>query len=98
DVTVSERYGDRLAEHWGRRALTRCLPYAVVVALYLPVRHMALGGATAARNMIDAPLAERMLTMSIVVVQYLGLLLFPASLHMERSLPVATSPFDPAVL
>jgi Flp pilus assembly protein TadD len=97
DVAVAVRNGESIRGTWGQRIGTRYLPYLALVVVYLAARYAALGAETATYNVVTAPLGTRLVTMSIVVVRYLGLLVFPAALHMERSVPPA-SLFDPAAL
>src|SRR5262249_1304361 len=49
-------------------------------------------------NALTCSLGTRLITMSTVVVRYLGLLVFPGALHMERSVPPASSIWSPDVL
>jgi len=98
DVTWAVLHGEALRGEWGRRVATRYVPYVGVVLLCLIGRHAAIGQQTVRYATAAFPLGTRLLTMSTVVVDYLALVAFPAALHMERSVPPATSPFDPAVL
>jgi Flp pilus assembly protein TadD len=98
DVSWAVLHGEALRGGWGRRVTTRYLPYVGVVVLCLIGRHAALGRQTVPYETAAFPLGTRLLTMSTVVVDYLALVVFPAALHMERSVPPRSSPFDPAVL
>lgn len=98
DVSWAARHGETLRGGWGRRVMARYLPYVGVVVLCLVVRYAAIGKQTVTYETAAFSLGTRLLTMSTVVVDYLALLVFPAALHMERSVPPATSFFDPPVL
>ncbi len=81
-----------------RRRWSVHLLYVGVLAVYLLVRTAVIGGGTHEALAAAVPLGLRLLTMAKVVVEYLGLLIVPLHLHMERLVPPATSPFEPSIL
>ncbi|TMB01214.1 MAG: tetratricopeptide repeat protein, partial [Deltaproteobacteria bacterium] len=74
------------------------LPYAGVLALYLLLRTTVIGGGAREALAAAVPLRLRLLTMAKVVVEYLGLLIVPLHLHMERVVRPAASPLEPSIL
>jgi tetratricopeptide (TPR) repeat protein len=73
----------------------RWAAYLVVLAVYLPLRAAALRDSPPALMSTEAfPLHVRLLTMVEVLVSYLGLLVVPVHLHMERIVPAVTSPLE----
>src|SRR5207245_2706196 len=71
---------------------------AGVLALYLLLRTAVIGGGAGEALAAAVPLRLRLLTMAKVVIEYLGLLIVPLHLHMERSVRPATSPLEPSIL
>ena len=69
-----------------------------MLALYLVLRAAVLGSGGHGGLASPVPLPLRLLTMAKVVVEYLGLLVVPLHLHMERVVPPATSPLEPSIL
>jgi len=98
DVTDARRRGEALRGTWGRRITRRYLPYAGVVGLYLVMRWLVVRGIDVTKETAAPPLTTRLLTMPQVVLQYVGLLVFPRDLHMERNAVPVSSPLDLAVL
>jgi protein O-mannosyl-transferase len=92
DVTVGPR------ATWTARVARRYLPYVGALAVSLVMRWLAVGAGTATNDTAAYTLGMRLLTLPKVVVAYLGLLVVPSSLHMERVVAPATSPVDPTVL
>jgi tetratricopeptide (TPR) repeat protein len=67
-----------------RAALTRLAPFAGVLALYLLARFSALGGFAPAEPLLrGVPFEIRLHTLGSVFVEYLRLLVFPASLETD---------------
>ncbi len=89
---------DRVPPGRPRRPVTAYLPYAVVGGLYLALRTEVVGASTASAATSVVPLGLRLLTMAEVVVGYLGLVLVPHGLHMERAVAPVASPLDPTAL
>ena len=81
-----------------RRRWSVYLPYAGVLALYLLLRTTVIGGGAREALAAAVPLRLRLLTMAKVVVEYLGLLIVPLHLHMERLVRPATSLLVPSIL
>ena len=79
-----------------RRRLERYAAYAVVVALYAAMRVAFLGHQPVHVATAAFPLGMRLLTMPKVVVSYLGLLVLPLRLHMEREVVPVASVLDPS--
>jgi tetratricopeptide (TPR) repeat protein len=98
DVADARRRNEALHGTWGRRIARRYLPYVGLLGLYLVMRWLVVGGSEVTPQTAELPLATRLLTMTKVVLQYVGLLVFPRHLHMERNTVPSTSPLDPAVL
>ena len=98
DVVDARRRGESLRGTWGRRIARRYLPYVALVALYVATRWLLLTPEAITTETAALSLPTRLLTMTKVVVQYVAVLLFPWDLHMERVVPPAASPLDPAVL
>jgi Flp pilus assembly protein TadD len=98
DLLDALRRGDSLRGTWGRRIVRRYLPYLAMAVLYVAVRWLLLSPAAIASETAALSLPTRLLTMTKVVVQYVGVLVFPWNLYMERVVPPATSLLDPAVL
>jgi tetratricopeptide (TPR) repeat protein len=92
DVTVGP------SAAWTVRVGQRYLPYLGALAVYVVMRSLAVGIGTVTNDTAAYTLGTRLLTLPKVVVAYLGLLVVPSSLHMERVVAPATSPFDPTVL
>lgn len=99
DATGTHPEGAGEAASSRRRLVHRWTAYAVVVALYVALRTLALRDTPPpVVSTGDLALHVRLLTMAKVVVAYLGLLALPVDLHMERIVPPATSVRDPAVV
>lgn len=82
-----------------RRPWPRYAAYLAALALYLALRAVAVHDSPApAMSTAEFPLHVRLLTMVKVVAAYLGVLVLPVDLHMERIVPAATSVMDSAVL
>lgn len=76
----------------GRAALF-CLPYVLVVAIYLVVRASVLG--SVAPDSSGIPMSSALLTVPVVVLQYLRMFLVPVELSIEYGLAAVTRPGDP---
>ncbi len=88
---------DRVPEGRPRRPLRVYVPYLAAIAAYLALRAASVGaGATPA--LAAVPLGLRLLTAAEVVWRYLGLVLLPRGLHMERAVPAVASGVDPTAL
>jgi Flp pilus assembly protein TadD len=98
DVADARRRGEVLSGTWGRRITRRYVPYVGVLGLYLVMRWLVVRGIDVTNETAALPLATRLLTIPKVVLQYVGLLVFPRDLHMERNAVPVSSPADPAVL
>jgi len=98
DVAVGWRDGERLRATLRARVVSRYVPMLAVLLFYLVLRSAAVGTRPVVFATAAVPLGLRLLTMFGVVVRYLGLLLVPIGLHMERIVPAVQSPWDPAVL
>ena len=92
-VLVAAGRADRRAAGHGREIVARCVPFVAVAAAYGILRSLVVGRVVT-REMSVLSLGARLLTLPEVVLTYLGLLVAPIHLHMERSLSPA-SPADP---
>ncbi|MEO7438216.1 MAG: tetratricopeptide repeat protein, partial [Candidatus Binatia bacterium] len=79
------------------RSLGHSLPYAAALGLYLVLRSLVLTPTPVAVTE-PVPLGFRLLTMADVIVRYLGLVVAPVGLHMERVVPPVTSLVEPRAL
>jgi Flp pilus assembly protein TadD len=89
---------DRVPPGRARRALRHYAPYALVIAAYFGLRALSVAGNPAPAATASVPLGFRMLTMAEVVVRYLGIVVAPHGLHMERAVTPVASPLDPTAL
>ncbi len=87
---------DRVPPGRARRPASHYLPYAGVLGLYLALRSLVPVTAPAAIA-APVPLGFRLLTMAEVIVRYLGLVVAPVGLHMERVVAPVTSVADARV-
>jgi tetratricopeptide (TPR) repeat protein len=78
------------------RRLERYAAYAIVLALYAAMRATFLGDQPVHVATAAFPLGTRLLTVPKVVVAYLGLLVLPLQLHMERRVVPTASVLDPS--
>lgn len=78
--------------------LRRVVPYGIVLLAYLLVRRTVIDAPAFVGPPGDTPIALRLLTMMNVLGQYVGLLLIPINLHMERQVPAPETLIDPHVL
>jgi hypothetical protein len=83
---------DRVPPERVRRPLRDFVPYAVVAAAYLALRAFSVAANPVPAATASVPLGFRMLTMAEVIVQYLGLVVVPLGLHMERTATPVASP------
>jgi len=76
------------------------IPYCCVLLVYILLRKTILdfSGISPSFIMAEYPFYQRMLTMFKAIMIYLRLLVLPLGLHMERSVRVARSLFEPAAL
>jgi Flp pilus assembly protein TadD len=90
---------DRIPPDRPRRRAVDFLPYVVVAAVYLVLRALAVGGSgSSPAPTSGVPLGFRLLTSGTVLLRYLGLLVLPRSLHMERLVTPVASVFEPRAL
>ncbi len=89
---------DRAPPGRARRPLSAFVPYAVVVAAYLALRALSVPANPVPAATASVPLGFRLLTMAEVIVQYLGLVVAPQGLHMERTVTAVASPLDATAL
>lgn len=80
-----------------RRAVREYVPFALVLAVYGALRSVSVAGGAEPAN-AAVPLGFRLLTMAEVVVQYLGIVVAPRGLHMERQVAPVASVLDPTAL
>ncbi|NQT06292.1 MAG: tetratricopeptide repeat protein [Candidatus Omnitrophica bacterium] len=73
------------------------LPYILIFGLYIMMRKTVLDFSAVSPSFLMAKfsLYERLLTSSKVIISYLRLLLLPFGLHMERTIKIARSLFEP---
>lgn len=88
-VLVAASRADTNLRGRGREIVARCLPFLAVVAAYGVVRSIVVERVIT-RETSGLSLGARLLTLPEVVVTYLGLVVAPIHLHMERSLPPAS--------
>ena len=76
------------------------IPYILVFLVYLFMRKTMLDFSGAAPSFVMAryPLYQRLLTTSKAIIVYLRLIILPLGLHMERTIKVARSLFEPEAL
>jgi len=84
-----------------RNMVLRALPFFVVSGLYAILRLTVLNfGNTlnfyTRQNIYSSNLGIRLLTFFKIVPEYFRILIWPTDLHMERSIPIVTSVFDPS--
>jgi tetratricopeptide (TPR) repeat protein len=89
---------DRVPPRAQPRPLRTYLPYLFVLAGHLALRAVVVGGAAAPAPTAAVPLHLRLLTTAEVVVRYLGLVVAPVGLHMERHVAPVASGLDPRAL
>ncbi len=89
---------DRVPPGATRRPLRDFWPYALVLAGYGALRYASVGGGAVVPATASVPLGFRLLTTAEVIVRYLGLVVAPVGLHMERSVAAVASPLDPTAL
>jgi protein O-mannosyl-transferase len=89
---------DRAEPDRTRRPWRSYLPYAVVLAGYAFLRTASVGATHVTVANAALPLGVRLLTMVDVIGRYLGLVVAPVGLHMERAVDPVTSPFAPRVV
>ncbi len=75
-----------------KRIFLRTIPFFILAAVYLLWRRFVLSGLMVPSG--AEPPALRLLTAARVFFLYLGLLVLPRHLHMERSIPAAGGLFD----
>jgi len=97
DLGVSRRDGEPLGVGWPGR-LGRYGPYVAVLLGYLVLRTAVIGVHAPPAGPAQVPLPLRLLTMLKVIVEYLGVLVVPLHLHMERRVAPAGGLFEPAVV
>lgn len=76
----------------------RHLPFFFVAVIYYFFRTLALNLNGQIITAMRTGFVPRVLTSCKVIVQYLGLLFLPLGLHMERKVPLITSPVEPTFL
>lgn len=83
-----------------RKARGLLIPYCCILLIYITLRKTILdfSGISPSFIMAEYPFYQRMLTTFKAVAIYLRLLILPLGLHMERSVRVARSLFEPAAL
>ena len=104
DLVLARRDGRERGWRRTAGAAVRVLwPYLVLAAVYVLLRATVLDfvdtfNVSRAANVFTADLRVRLLTFFGVFARYLGLLVAPVGLHMERTVPFASSFFEPLVL
>lgn len=83
-----------------KKLLLSLIPYAVIVVIYGYLRLTVLSFADIAPPSVftQIPLVFRLFTFFRVVMVYFGLIVFPHGLHMERTIAISRSLFDPAAI
>ena len=76
-------------------ALKMALPFIALIGLYILARHTVITINNINTDVTPAPFYERMITVPRVIVDYIGLLLFPVNLHMERMMDTLKTLYDP---
>ena len=89
---------DRVAPDRARRPWAHYLPYVAVLAVYLGLRATSISHGPVIVANAAVPLGLRLVTMAEVIPRYLGLVVVPLGLHMERVVAPATSAFEPGAL
>lgn len=85
---------ERLFRENEKRGLTPFLPYIAVCAVYGALRFTVFNFPFVPTLTSGSTVYLRLLTMSKILFIYLGLLVFPLGLHMERNIPYAKSFFE----
>jgi len=88
---------DRVPPGRVRRPPSSYLPYVGALGLYVVLRSL-VPTPTPVAFAETVPLGFRLLTMAEVIVRYLGLVVAPIGLHMERVVAPVTSVVDPRAL
>jgi tetratricopeptide (TPR) repeat protein len=88
---------------WLRERARWLWPYALITGAYLILRLTALNFANSLnfygeQNLYTQSLTVRLATFTKVLVTYLGLIIFPKNLHMERTIPLITNVLNPVVV
>ncbi|MBL7070895.1 MAG: tetratricopeptide repeat protein [Candidatus Omnitrophica bacterium] len=92
-------YGKRVSvDRGGSNRLSRfrkLRPYLLVSAVYITLR-LTIFDFSPKNDVFSniSTVSAQLLTMCRTVMDYIGLLLYPADLHMERAIPLARSIFD----
>lgn len=83
-----------------KKLLASLIPYVVIVVIYGYLRLTVLSFSDIAPPSVFAqiPLVFRLFTFFRVVMVYLGLMIYPHGLHMERTIAISRSLFDPAAV
>jgi len=83
-----------------QRVRSLYVPYIAVFLLYAFMRKTMLdfSGLSPSFTMAKYPLYQRLLTTSKAIIVYLRLIIAPLGLHMERTIKVARSLFEPEAL
>jgi Flp pilus assembly protein TadD len=89
---------DRVPPGRARRPWRDFAPYAVPIVVYCALRALSVTASPAPAATASVPFGLRMLTMAEVVVRYLGLVIAPHGLHMERAVTPVASPHDATAL
>lgn len=93
DAAYGRRVGLRPIEGKGPlEFIKRYSAYLIVAAIYAGLRVSLLNFTPEKKLFYSLPdIYARLLTMCRVLMSYIGLLIFPANLHMEREVPLAAS-------
>ncbi|OGW75078.1 MAG: hypothetical protein A2Z72_03545 [Omnitrophica bacterium RBG_13_46_9] len=81
----------------GFKVFYALLPHITVLAIFILFRYAVLG-VLISEGLAPDPLAVRLMTLPRVIVLYMGMLLFPHNLHMNRTLAPVQTLFSPLFL
>lgn len=77
----------------------KIIPFLIIVFVYIFLRYATLNFLKGHESAIlNIPLFNRALTFPKIIFIYLGLLFFPAQQHMERTVMIAQSVFEPLTI
>ncbi len=86
-----------------KQSIIRILPFVVLAGTYILLRATVLNfnnsfNLYGESNIFTESVAVRIFTFLKILAVYLGLIFFPVGLHMERTVSLATSFFNPSVI
>jgi tetratricopeptide (TPR) repeat protein len=93
-----KRFWDNFRKEDVKSLFKRAWGYFFILGLYLIVRFLVLGRVARRNTYVTADFYSTMLTMSRVVVKYIGSLILPVNLSLNDSIPASTSIFDLRVI